>query len=316
MLGAGVCALAGVANAESAFPNRLIRLVVPVAPGFNTDALARILAEELRKKANIQVIVENKAGGAGGSVGADYVARAKPDGYTLLFSSPAPLGVNKILYKELSYDPLAFTPISLTSESTNVLLVRADAPYKTLKELIAYAKAHPGKLNYGSGGVGTSTHLSSELFKSKTGTDIVHVPFKGSAATATGLISGQVDIFFGELGQSLPHIKSGRLRALGVGSAERHPLLPDVAPISELLPGFTSTVWYGVVAPPNTPKPIADKLSGWIVDIMKQPEVRNRLRDMGGHAIGLPASEFGTFIRSDLSYWQKVISDAAIPVIE
>ncbi|AZG08231.1 tripartite tricarboxylate transporter substrate binding protein [Pigmentiphaga sp. H8] len=306
-------AWSGTAWADEAYPNRPIRIVVPVAPGFNTDNLARLLAEELRKNMKIQVIVENKAGGAGGSVGADYVARSKPDGYTLLFSSPGPLGVNKVLYKELGYDPLAFTPISLTSESTNVLLVRAEAPFQSIKELVAFAKANPGKLNYGSGGVGTSTHLSSELFKTQTGTDIVHVPFKGSAATVTGLMSGQVDMFFGELGMSLPHIKSGRLRALGVGSLARHELLPDVPSVSEVLPGFTSTVWYGVVAPPATPKDIVDKLSAWTVQVMKQPEIQARIRDLGGHVIARPSAEFGKFMKDDLAYWQKVIVDAKIP---
>jgi tripartite-type tricarboxylate transporter receptor subunit TctC len=305
--------LASLTYAQQEFPNRAIRIVVPVAPGYNTDAQARILAEELRKKANVPVVVENRAGGAGGSVGADYVAHAAPDGYTLLFSSSGPLSVNKLLYKDLGYDPLAFAPISLTSNATNVLLVRADAQYKTLQDLIAFAKANPGKLNYGSGGIGTSTHLASELLKTKTGTDIAHIPFKGSAATITGLLSGQIDIFIAELGMPMPHINGGRVHALGVGSSTGSPLLPDVPPISDILPGFTSMAWYGLVAPPNTPKPIIDKLATWTIEIMKQPDIQAKIRDMGGQAVGLSPDEFGKFVKDDLAYWQKVIADAKIP---
>lgn len=300
------------ARAEAPYPNRMIRIVVPVAPGFNTDALARIVAEELQKRVTVPVIVDNRAGGAGGSIGAESVARSDNDGYTLLFSSPGPLGVNKFLYKNLTYDPLAFTPVSLVSEAVNVLLVRADAGYKSLRDLIDQARANPGRLSYASGGAGTSTHLSSELLKVKTKTDILHIPYKGSAAAATGLMSGQVDFFIGELGNSVPHVKSGRLVALGVGSATRHELLPDVPPIGEVVPGFTSTVWYGLVAPPRTPAPIVDKLSAWVGEIMKQPAVAAKLQAAGGRAIGAPAGEFGKFIASDTAHWEQVIRDAKI----
>ncbi|BDB27873.1 tripartite tricarboxylate transporter substrate binding protein [Cupriavidus sp. P-10] len=301
-------------RAKEPYPNRLIRIVVPVGPGFNTDALARMLAEELRKKARVQVLVDNRAGGAGGSVGAEFVARSENDGYTLLFSSPGPLGVNKLLYKGLGYEPLDLTPVGLMSEAANVLLVRAGS-FKTLGALVEFAKANPGKLNYGSGGVGTSTHLSMEVFKTRTGTNIVHVPYKGSAAAAVGLLSGQVDMFFGELGASIEHIKSGRVAALGVGTSSSHRLLPGVPPIAATLPGFTSTVWYGLVAPPKTPAPIVDKLSSWVVEIMKQPEVVAKLQAVGGRAIGAPAGEFGRFIREDLRQLEKVIRDANITAI-
>jgi tripartite-type tricarboxylate transporter receptor subunit TctC len=314
----GVVAAAGTGfasmslRAQEPFPNRLIRLVVPVAPGFNTDALARILADELRKKVSVPVIVENKAGGAGGSVGAEFVARADNDGYTLLFSSPGPLGVNKLLYKNLGYDPLELSPVALASEAANVLLVRPGLNIKTLAALIQFAKANPGKLNYGSGGAGTTTHLSADLFKARTGTSIVHIPFKGSAAAATGLMSDQVDMFFGELGASVQHVKSGRVLALGVGTKTKHDLLPDVPPIGATIPGFTSTVWYGVVAPPKTPAPVVQKLSALIVEIMKQPDVVARLQAIGGRAIGAPAAEFSKFIADDFKHWGKVIQDANI----
>ncbi len=298
-------------RAAGIYPTRLIRIVVPVAPGFNTDALARILAEELRKRAGVGVLVENKAGGAGGSVGAEFVARSESDGYTLLFSSPGPLGVNKLLYKSLGYDPLDLSPVALMSESVNVLLVRPGA-FKTLGQLIDLAKTKPGGLNYASGGVGTSSHLSMEVFKARTGTNILHVPYKGSAAASTGLLSGQVDMFFGELGASMPFLKSGSLSALGVGTTSTHSLLPRVPPIAATIPGFTSTVWYGLVAPPKTPAPIVDKLSSWVVEIMKQPEVVAKLQSVGGRAIGAPAAQFRKHILDDLSRMEKVIRDANI----
>jgi tripartite-type tricarboxylate transporter receptor subunit TctC len=299
-------------RAEEPFPSRPIRIVVPVAPGYNTDTLARILADELRKKSGVTVIVDNKAGGAGGSIGAESVYRADNDGYTLLFSSPGPLGVNKFLYKNLGYNPQGFVPVALISEAANVLLVRADAKFKTLGALIEYARANPGKLNYASGGAGSTTHLSAELFKARTGTDILHVPYKGSAAAATGLMGGQVDLFFGELGASLQHVKSGRLMALGVGTADRHELLPDVPPIAATIPGFVSTVWYGLVAPPKTPAPIVKKLSQWVVEIMKQPTVVEKLRQAGGRAVGLSSDQFAKFMSDDLGRWEKVIHDAGI----
>lgn len=313
LVGGAICALAGVpSRADEPYPNRLIRIVVPVAPGFNTDALARILADEIRKKVRVPLIVDNRAGGAGGSVGAEFVAHAEPDGYTLLFSSPGPLGVNKLLYKNLGYDPQELTPVALMSEGVNVLLTRADEPFKTLRGLIEYAKANPGKLNYASGGAGTTTHLSSELFKTRTGTDIVHVPYKGSAAAMTGLLSGQVDLFFAELGNSMPHIKSGRAIALGVGTTAKHDLIPDVPSIAATIPGFTSTVWYGLVAPPKTPAPIVQKVSGWVVEVMKQPPIVEKLQGMGGRAVGMPAGEFAKFMADDFRHWEEVIRDARI----
>lgn len=303
---------ASTALSQERYPSRVIRLLVPVAPGFGTDTLARIIADELRRRFELQVVVENKAGGAGGGVGAEYVFRAEPDGHTLLFTSQGPLGINQLLYANLGYDPAAFVPISLVSESANVLLVRSDSKFKTLDELIATAKSNPGELNYGSGGIGTTTHLAAELFKARTKTDILHVPFKGSAAAATGLMSGQVDLFFGELGASVPHIKSGRLLALGVGTTTRQPLLPDVAPIADTLPGFRATVWFGIVAPPKTPSHITNKASAWVEEILKDANVRSKLESLGTHPIGSPSSEFANFIKDDLAYWRNVISDAGI----
>ena len=308
----GGAAVATPMFAQSAYPSRLIRMVVPVAPGFGTDTLARILADELRKEFGLQIVVENKAGGAGGSVGAEHVFRADPDGYTLLFTSQGPLGINKLLYANLPYEPFKFAPIALVSESANVLLVRSDAKYKSLKELIAAAKAEPGKMTYGSGGIGTTTHLSAELLKARTGTNILHVPFKGSAAASTGLMSGQVDMFFGELGASLAHIKSGRLIALGVGSENRQPQLPDVPAIAEFIPGFKATVWFGLVAPPNTPPHIVGAASKLVVDVLSRKEVKSRLEGLGTRPIGTPSAEFRQFIGDDFAYWEKVIREAAI----
>src|ERR1700761_6662142 len=242
------------------YPVRAIKLIVPSAAGATTDTLARLVGQKLQAKWGQPVIVDNLPG-AGGNIGAEEVAKAAPDGYTLLFTYPAPLVVNKALYKQLGYDPDSFVPVSLVAAVPLVLAVGPKVEAANVKELIAFAKAHPNELNFASQGYGTSAHLAGELFKSMAGIDIVHVPYKGSAPALTDILGGRIDMMFIELSTVLSQIKAGKLRALAVGSERRNPLLPDVPALAETLPGYKATTWFGMVAPPGTPQDIAAKLS-------------------------------------------------------
>lgn len=319
--GVVLCSVAAVAlslssapMAQDEFPTRPIRIVVPVGPGAATDAIARILADQLRVKSGQSVIVENRAGGASGNVGAEYVARSAPDGYTLMFSAAGPIALNKLIYAKMSFDPAVFVPVSLVASISNVLIVRSESPYKSVRDIINYAKANPGKLNYGTGGLGTTVHITTEKFKAQSGADILHVPYKGGAAALTGLLQGQTDFMFTELSTSYPHIKGSRLRALAVGSEVRNPALPDVPTMSETMPGFQTMVWYGLVAPPKTPPEVVAKLSGWIAEILKQSGVVGRLQDLNVQPIGSSPVEMGRFVQQDIERWSDVIRAAKIVV--
>ncbi|RZL90701.1 MAG: tripartite tricarboxylate transporter substrate binding protein [Variovorax sp.] len=311
----GILTLPTLASANSAYPSKPIRIVVPVAPGFATDFLARLLSEKLRVKLDQSVIVENRAGGAAGNVGAEYAARATPDGYTLLFAAPGPLSINKYLYPKLGFDPAEFVPISLVASAINVLLVRGDAPFKSVQDIVKFAKANPGALSYASGGSGTTQHLASELLKSQAGgLDILHVPYKGAAAAMNGFVQGQGDIMFAELGNSMPNITAGRVRAIAVGSSKRNPSMSGVPTVSETLPGFVSTAWYGLVAPPKTPFEVAETLSAAVAGIMRLPDVAAKLRSMHILPIGSTPAEMAKFVREESDRWGKVIRASKIAV--
>lgn len=311
-----LCAIAvpGYGAAQSDYPSRPIKLVVPVAPGFATDYIARLLAESLRVSMNATIVVENRAGGGAGNVGSEYVARAKPDGYTLLFASPGPLTINKFLYPKLGFDPAEFVPISVVASAQNVLLVRAASPFKSLREIISHAKANPGALSYASGGAGTTQHLAVEMLKSQMGLDILHVPYKGSAAAMSGFVQGQADLFVAELGNSMPFIRDGRVRAIAVGSAKRMPALPDVPTMAETLPSFTTSAWYGLVAPPGTPAAIVAKLSAAVSEAMKQADVIAKLQGMMIVPIGGTPAEMASFTQEESARWGKLIRSAKIAV--
>lgn len=307
------CALGpGVVTAAEVYPARPIRLVVPVSAGGGTDTIARLISEELRVRLGQAVIVENRAGGAGGLVGAEYVARAAPDGYTLLVAGPGPLASHQFLYPKMGFDPAEFVPISLISASPNVVLTRLDLPFKTLAEFIAYARAHPGKLNYATGGAGTSPHLAMELLKVQAGLDIQHVPYKGASAASSGFLQGQADVMIVELSTVMPHIKSGKVRALAVGTETRLPALPDVPTMAETIPGFQSSVWFGLVAPPKTPPDIVAKLSAAMVDTMKQPALVARLRGMNIQPLSGTPADMARFVQEETERWGKVIRTAKI----
>jgi tripartite-type tricarboxylate transporter receptor subunit TctC len=300
-------ALCGPAHAEDDYPAKTIRIVVPVAPGAGTDFLARLIAEKFQTKWSQPVIVENRTGGAAGNVGAEVAFRSAPDGYTLMVSGPGPLSINKALYPKLAYDPDAFVPVSLIAAIPNVLVVKPSLPITNVKELIAYAKANPGKLNYASGGSGTTPHLSVELLKSMTGVDIVHIPYKGSAAAMQGILGGQADLMFVELSSTLSHLKAGRLRAIAIGTEARSSLLPDVPTMGESFPSFVSMTWYGMAAPPKTSPAIAAKLSAAIAEMLKQPEIANRLQSMSIDAIGSTPAEMTRYAKAETERWGKVI---------
>ena len=293
------------------YPGSPIRIVVPSAPGATTDALARMLAEQLQRKWGQPVIVDNRAGAAG-NIGAEHVIRANPDGYTLLFSYPAPLVVNKSLYGNLSFDPDAFVPVSLVGTAPLVLAVHPRTAANSVQELIALAKASPNRLNYASQGRGTTGHLAAELFKSMAGVSIVHVPYKSSAPAQTDLLSGQVDMMLVELSSVLQHFSAGRLRALAVGSEKRNPSLPDVPAMSEVLPGFVSLTWFGMAAPPKTPAATVNKISAAIVEAIQQPDVAKRLHGLTLSAIGSTPEEMASFMRQERERWGSVIRFANV----
>lgn len=293
------------------YPNRLIKIVVPTAPGGSVDRVARIVARKLQDKWDKPIAVENRAG-ASGNIGAELVFRSTPDGYTLMVATPGPLINNKTLFAKLAYDPDAFAHVSVIAEAPQVLIAHPNAGVDSLEKLIALAKARPDALNYASAGNGTTPHLTMELFKFRAALKIVHVPFKGNAPALTNLVGGQVHLLFDSISTSLPHIRAGAARALAVSSANRHRSLPSVPAISEVLPGFLATTWYGMVAPPGTSTAIATKLSAAIAEALKQPDVAKRLLDIDIEPIGSTPAEMAQFMRRESEVWGKVIRTAGI----
>ena len=296
------------ANAQdaSSYPNKPIRFVVPFAPGGGTDALARIVGEALHNKWGQPVVIENR-GGAGGNIGAEVVYKADPDGYTLLFTAGGTLTNNKALYGKLNYDPDAFVPVALVAANFSVLVVHPRVPVNSVQQFIAFARANPEKLDYASPGSGTGSHLTGEMFKVMAGVKITHIPYKGTAPAMGDLVGGQVGSMFAELGSILPHIRAGKVRALGVTSDKRIAALPDTPTVAEALPGFLATPWNGAVAPPKTPAAIATKLSAGIAEILRQPEVTKRLADRSFEAVGSTPGEMSVFMKQETERWDKVI---------
>lgn len=314
LLAAAALAFALPVQAQD-YPGKLVRVVVPYPPGSLTDTLARLVAEKLQGKWGQPVIVENRAGAAG-NLGAEVVSKAAPDGYTLLFSPPAPFVTNKLLYAKLAYDPDAFVPASVIAIAPVVLMVHPKVAAESVQQLIAYAKANPDRLNYASSGIGGTPHLTAELFKSMGGIRIVHVPYQGTAPALTALLGGQVDMLFDAVGAGLPSIRAGKLRVLAVGSEKRTPLLPDVSAMSEVLPGFASKVWVAMAAPPKTPAAIANRLSAAIAEAVKQPEVVKRMLDLSFEAIGGTPAEMALLLRQETERWGNVIHFANVTATE
>ncbi len=309
---AGAVALAGHANAQN-YPNKPLRLIVPFPPGGGNDILARTVGQRLAEAIGQQIIVDNR-GGAGGLIGAELAAKAVPDGYTIFLASIGNLAFMPALHAKLPYDPVRdFAPLTLLATSAFVLVVNPSLPAKSVKELIALAKTKPGQLNYASAGQGSSLHLTGEIFKLATGTDLVHVPYKGGAPALTDLIAGQVQIMFATTPGTLPHVRTGKLRALGVSGARRSAAAPDVPTIAESgVPGFEVLNWYGIVAPARTPVTIVQRLNGELVKTLKAPEMIEALGTQGLEAAGGPAEKFGAFIKSEIAKYAKVIKAAGV----
>lgn len=300
------------ASAQESFPSKPVRMVLPFPPGGVTDLLARALAEKLAPRLGQPVIVDNKPG-AGTVLASDMVARAPADGHTLLLAASS-LGTAPLLYEKVGHDPIkSFAPVTQVASVVHVLVVNPQLPVKSVKELIAYAKANPGRLNYSSTGTGTSTHLEGELFKSMAGVYMVHIPYRGSGPALVDLVSGQVNVMFDAYGSSGQFIKSGKLRALAVTTAKRSQSVPDLPTMQESgLPGYEAMPWLGLVAPAGTPQPVIDRLHQEVAKVLEDPEIRSKFKGWGLDIIGNTPKEFASFLQRDIQQWEKVIRGANI----
>jgi tripartite-type tricarboxylate transporter receptor subunit TctC len=297
--------------ADSAYPTKPVRIIVPFAPGGPTDIVARTVGQKLTESFGISVVVDNRPG-AGGVVGADLAAKSAPDGYTLLLCSTGAMAINPGLLPSMPYDALRdFAPITLVVTIPYLLLVHPAFPAQSVKELLALAKARPGQLNYGSAGTGTTSHLAMELFRSMAGISVVHVPYKGSAPAATDLVGGQLQLLMDAPPSSLPFVRSSRLRALGISSARRTQLLPDMPTISESgVPGFEVLTWSGICAPAKTPRAIVTRLNETMVKGVASRETRERFSALGADVVADSPEEFRQFIVAELAKWSRVIKES------
>jgi len=306
------CAAIAHGQSKEAWPGRPVRIVVPQTPGASTDLTARLIAQRLTSILGQPVIVENRPG-AGSIVGTELVAKATPDGHTLLVVASS-ITLNPIIHKNLPFDPQRdLTPITQLSSFPNMLVVNPTLPVKSVQDLIALAKAKPGALNYGSAGTATGTHLSAELFKYMTGTDMVHVPYKGGGAAMPALIGGQVQLMFSTTVTALPHVRAGRLRAIAVTSGQRWPSLPEIPTIAESgVPGYDHTPWNGFLAPAKTPRNIISRLNEETAKILHLPETRTLFTSEGAEPVGNKPEEFAAILKSETAKWTKVVKAAGI----
>jgi len=310
---AGALAVGNV-NAQSAapYPSKPVRIIVPSAPGGSSDILGRLLADQFSERLGQRFVVENKPGAAS-IVGVDYVAKAPSDGYTLLIGAINSHATNPHLYASLPYDSAKdFAPISLITKTPNLLVVYPGIPAKSVAELIELLRSNPEKYSFASSGAGTSLHLSGELFKLMTGTKMTHVPYKGSGPAMVDLLAGHVQVAFDNLSSTLPHVRSGKLRALGITSEGRSAAAPEVPPVAETVPGFEVTAWHALYAPAGTPKEIVDKLSAEVAQIVRSPAVDKRLRELGATPQGSSAAELTAFQAAETKKWGEVIRNAKI----
>jgi tripartite-type tricarboxylate transporter receptor subunit TctC len=303
---------AGVAAAAERYPQRPIRLIVAFAPGGSADVVARIIGQKLSESIGQQVVIDNRPG-AGGNLSAEIAARAAPDGYTLYMSS-ASLVVNVSLYRKVAYDPVRdFAPVTLLASAQNVLVAHPSVPARSVKELIALARKTPGRINYASTGSGTSGHLAMELFRSMSGIDMTHVPYKAVGQAQVDLLAGQVSLWFPTIPGALPHIKAGKMIALAVSGAKRSPALPDVPTVAEAaLPGFEASTWYPILAPAKTPAAIVDQLNRQLVAIVTAPQVREQLLQAGVEPIGSSQRALADHIRVEIAKWAKVVQVSGV----
>jgi tripartite-type tricarboxylate transporter receptor subunit TctC len=311
MLALAMCVVPGLAGAQ-AYPAKPVKIVVPFVAGGATDVVARLLAQKLTDAWGQSVVVENRSG-AGGNIGADVVAKAPPDGYTLLMTSGSIVTANQYIYKSMPFDAAKdLVAITNVASGPQVIVVNPNVPAKDLRGLIAMAKAAPGKVNYGSAGVGTQTHLAFENFLYSAGADMTHVPYKGEAAVINDLMGGQIQAATPNLGAAMAYIKEGRLRALAVTSRERSPQLPDVPAASEIIPGFENAGWFGLMAPAGTPRDILDKIYRDSARILNSEEFRARLAQQGMAPVANSPADFAAAIREESARWAKVVKERGI----
>ena len=299
---------------QAAYPTKPVRIVVPFPAGGTTDIIARATAQKLSEAWGHQVIVDNRPGAAG-NIGAELVAKSAPDGYTLLMGTVGTHAINSSLYAKMPYDHVKdFAPVILVAGVPNVLVVNPEVPVKTVPELIAYVKTNPGKLNFASSGSGTSIHLSGELFKTMTGVQMTHVPYKGSAPALTDLMGGQVQLMFDNLPSSLAFIKAGKLRALAVTSTTRAAALPDVPTVADFVPGFEASSWFGLLAPAGTSPAIIAKINGEVAKWLATPEAREKLTAQGANIAGGTPEDFAKHIQAETAKWAKVVKESGAKV--
>lgn len=318
--GAALALMAQPAHAQDAWPSKPIRIVVPFAPGGTTDILARAIAPELSKVLGQSVIVDNKPG-AGGNVGADLVAKSAPDGYTFLMGTVGTHGINKALYAKMPFDPQKdFAPVTLVAGVPNVMVMNADKAQRlnlrTAADFVTYAKANPGKFNMASSGNGTSIHLAGELFKSRTGVFMAHIPYRGSGPAMMDMVAGNADVMFDNLPSALPHIKSGKLKAFAVTSAQRSSVLPDLPTVEEAaaLPGFDASSWFGLLAPAGTPGPIVNRVQQETAKALNSPAIKEKLEAQGAIPSGNTPQAFAQLIDNEIKKWAAVVKASGAKV--
>jgi len=310
-----IAALGSVFVFAQSFPAKPIRIIVPSAPGDGSDLMARAIGQKLTESWGQPVVVDNRPG-AGGRIGSEVAAKAAPDGYTWIMANAGSHGINAAVYQNLPFDvEKDFAPITQIIRSPNVLIVSPSLNVNTVQEFIALLKANPGKYSYGSGGNGTSAHMSAELFKMMAGVDITHVPYKGATPALTDLIAGQIVMFLGNLPPAIPFIKNGQVKALGVTSLKRSPELPNVPTLDEAgLKGFETIAWFGLLAPAGTPKEIIDKVRSEVARIVAMPDIRERIAALGGEPVANRPEEFAAIIHDDVAKWKKVAAVAHVKV--
>ncbi len=300
-------------QAATAFPTKPIRIIVAYTPAGTTDILARAIGQKMSENWGQPVIVDNRPGAAG-NIGTEVAARANPDGHTLVMGTAGTHGINVSLYRKLNWHPVNdFAPVSLSAMVPNIMVVNNALPVKNVREFLAHVKANPGKLSYGSPGNGSTAHLSMELFKSMTGSNIVHIPYKGSAGVLADVMGGQIAVTIDNMPPYLPQVKAGKIRALAVSTTKRSAAVPDLPTIAEAgVPGYDSGSWFGLLAPAKTPKAVVDQLSAESARILKLPEVSKRISELGAEPVGSTPEQFAELIKTEIAKWAKVIKDANV----
>lgn len=316
-IAASLIAAAGLpvlAQDAASYPGKPIRMIVNFPPGGTVDVLTRTVAQKLTEKWGQPVVVDNRAG-AGGNIGAQAVATAAADGYTLLATPPGPMTINQNLYKDMPFDPAKLVPVVMMASVPNVITARGDFPASSVKDLVAYVKANPGKVTYGSQGNGSTSHLTGQMFATMVGADMVHVPFKGEGPALTDLLGGRIDLFFGNISAVLKFQGTRQVKLLGLASSKRGSMAPDVPSAAESgMPDFVASAWFAVAAPPGTPPAIANKLNAAIVEIMKLPDVREKFAAQGAEVVGGTPAEMAAFMTAERARWKKVIDTANVKI--